>query len=83
MIKHLLLNTPIFPFKGTWWPFYVQCPGLWVTRSGFKTWMGHCVVFLGKISYSHRASLNPGVEMSTRASSGKPDEMPRGNLVMD
>ena len=61
MIKHLLLNTPIFPFKGTWWPFYVQCPGLWVTRSGFKTWMGHCVVFLGKIFYSHRASLNPGV----------------------
>ena len=62
MIKHLLLNTPFFPFKdSTWWPFYVQCPGLWVTRSGFKTWMGHCVVFLGKIFYSHRASLNPGV----------------------
>ena len=61
MIKHLLLNTPICPFKGTWWPFYVQCPGLWVMRSGFKAWMGHCVVFLGKIFYSHRASLNPGV----------------------
>ena len=26
---------------------------------------GHCVVFLGKTLYSHGASLNPGVEMST------------------
>ena len=26
---------------------------------------GHCVVFLGKILYSHGASLHPGVLMST------------------
>ena len=26
---------------------------------------GHCVVFLGKILYSHRASLHPGVKMGT------------------
>ena len=26
-----------------------------------KYWPGHCVVFLGKILYSHSASLHPGV----------------------
>jgi len=26
---------------------------------------GHCVVFLGKTLYSHRASLHPGVQMGT------------------
>ena len=37
---------------------------------------GHCVVFLGKILYSHSASLHPGVQMGTRKCAG-------GNLVMD
>ena len=34
-------------------------------RSGFKPWPGHWVVFLGKILYSHSASLHPGVQMGT------------------
>ena len=35
---------------------------------------GHCVVFLGKMLYSHSASLHPGVEMFTgeRNAGGKP-----------
>ena len=27
----------------------VQCTGLWVERLGFKTWLGQCVVLLGKV----------------------------------
>ena len=37
---------------------------------------GHCVVFLGKTLYSHRASLHPGVQMGTSKYAG-------GNLAMD
>ena len=37
---------------------------------------GHCVVFLGKILFSHRASLHPGVQMGTSKCSG-------GNPAMD
>ena len=31
---------------------------------------GHCVVFLGKILFSHRASLHPGVQMGTSKYAG-------------
>ena len=31
---------------------------------------GHCVVFLGKTLYSHRASLHPGVQMGTSKYAG-------------
>ena len=31
---------------------------------------GHCVVFLGKILFSHRASLQPGVQMGTSKYAG-------------
>ena len=37
---------------------------------------GHCVVFLGKILYSHSASLHPGVQMGNSKYAG-------GNRVMD
>ena len=37
---------------------------------------GHCVVFLGKILYSHSASLHPGVQMGTSKYAG-------GNPAMD
>ena len=37
---------------------------------------GHCVVFLGKILYSHSASLHPGVQMGTSKCAG-------GNPAMD
>ena len=33
--------------------------------SGSRPGREHCVVFLGKTLYSHRASLHPGVEMGT------------------
>ena len=32
---------------------------------GSSTGRGHFVVFLGKILYSHSASLHPGVQMGT------------------
>ena len=35
--------------------------GLQVERSGIKTWLGQCVIFLGKTPYFHNASLHPGV----------------------
>ena len=31
---------------------------------------GHCIVFLGKILYSHSASLHPGVQMGTSKFAG-------------
>ena len=37
---------------------------------------GHCVVFLDKTLYSHRASLHPGVQMGTSKYAG-------GNPAMD
>ena len=46
-----------------------------IERSGFETWPGHCVVFLGKTLYSHSASLHPEVEMATSKLSGKSGEM--------
>ena len=52
-------NTPS-RFRGTRWP-YGECAGLWIERSGFEPWPGHCVVFMGKILYSHSAFLHPGV----------------------
>ena len=54
-------------------------------RFGLKTWLGHCVIFLGKIIYFHSTSLYPGVKRLP-ALSGKPDEMlggGGGNLMMD
>ena len=46
----------------TLWPSRTcKCGGLRVKMSGFKTWPGHCVKFLGKTGYFHNASLDPGV----------------------
>ena len=33
--------------------------------AGLSPGLSHCVVFLGKILYSHSTSLHPGVEMGT------------------
>ena len=35
--------------------------GLQVERSGIKTWLGQCAIFLGKTPYFHNASLHSGV----------------------
>ena len=43
---------------------------------GSRPGQGHCVVFLGKTLYSHRASLHPGVQMGTNKYAG-------GNPAMD
>ena len=43
---------------------------------GLNPGRGHCVVFLGKTLYSHRASLHPGVQMGTSEYAG-------GNPAMD
>ena len=37
---------------------------------GLSPGQGHCVVFLGKTLYSHRASLHPGVQMGTSKYAG-------------
>ena len=37
---------------------------------GWGPGRGHCVVFLGKILYSHSASLHPGVQMGTSKCAG-------------
>ena len=44
---------------------------------------GWIIVFLSKKPYSHIASLHPGIEMGTSELSGKPDNMPKGNIAMD
>ena len=43
---------------------------------GSSPGQGHCVVFLGKILYSHSAYLHPGVQMGTSKYAG-------GNPAMD
>ena len=43
---------------------------------GLSPGRGHCVVFLGKILYSHNAPLHPGVQMGTSKYAG-------GNPAMD
>ena len=43
---------------------------------GLSLGQGHCVVFLGKTLYSHRASLHPGVQMGNSKYAG-------GNPAMD
>ena len=44
------------------------------SNTGPRLGRGHCVVFVGKILYSHSASLLPGVEMGIgkRSAGGKP-----------
>ena len=37
---------------------------------GLSPGWGHCVVFLSKILFSHRASLHPGVQIGTNKYSG-------------
>ena len=59
------------------------CAGLWVERSGFKTRLGHFVMFLGKTLYFHLNLLHPGVEMGNGELSGKPDGMLGGNVAME
>ena len=44
------------------------CSGL--GGPGSNPGLGHCVVFLGKTLYSHRASLHPGVQMGTSKCAG-------------
>ena len=36
-----------------------QCAGLWVQRSGFKSWLGHDVVSLSKTLHSHCGGCPP------------------------
>ena len=43
---------------------------------GLNPGRGHCVVFLGKTLYSHRASPHPGVQMGISKYAG-------GNPAMD
>ena len=43
---------------------------------GLNPGRGHCVVFLGKTLYSHRAFLHPSVQMGTSKYAG-------GNPAMD
>ena len=45
---------------------------------------GHCVVFLGKILYSHSASLHPGMLMGTRAFNAGGNQQPiqRGEEIL-
>ena len=43
---------------------------------GLSPGRGHCVVFLGKTLYSHRAPVHPGVQMGT-------SKHAKGNPVMD
>ena len=40
------------------------CWTLCVKQPGFKPWLGHCVVLLGKTLYSHTAFLHQAVEMT-------------------
>ena len=42
-----------------------NCTGYQVKMSGFRTRLGHCVVFLGEALFSHSASLQSGVKMDT------------------
>ena len=42
-----------------------NCTGYQVKMSGFRTRLGHCVVFLGEALFSHSASLQLGVKMDT------------------
>ena len=46
--------------------------GLWVKRSGISTWLGQCVVFLGKTLYSPSAYFHPGAYNRNRGLSGEP-----------
>ena len=39
--------------------------GLQIKQSGFETWQGHCVVFMGDTLCSHSLSLHPSVWMYT------------------
>ena len=55
--------------------------GLWVKRCRIDAWLGHCLCSLGKTLFCHNITLNPGVQMGNLF--WKPDQMLRGNLVMD
>ena len=47
---------------------------------GLSPGRGHCVVFLGKILYSHSASLHPVVQMGTsKCAGGDPASHPGGS----
>ena len=46
-----------------------------VERSGFETWLVHCIVFQGETPNSHSASPNLRVILGSDELSGKPDEI--------
>ena len=54
----------------------VSMLGCGLNGLGSSPGQGHCVVFLGKMLYSHSASLHPGVQMGTNKNAG-------GNPAMD
>ena len=58
-----------------------NCTGYQVKKSGFQTWWGYCVVFLGKVLFSHSASIHSRVKTGTSKLSGEPDEMLWGVCV--
>ena len=51
-----------------------------VRGPGSSPCRGHCAVFLGKILYSHSASLHPGVKMGTSELLGKPNKLQGSDL---
>ena len=56
-----------------------ECIGLWVKTCQVNvlcSWVRH-------FSLTVHASLHPGVQMGTSKLSGKPVEMPQGNLAVD
>ena len=52
-----------------------SCAGLRVERSGFETWLVHCIVFQGETPNSHSASPYLRVILGSDELSGKPDEI--------
>ena len=57
---------------------YAERVGLWVKRSGFYSWPGHCDVFSGETLYLLSVFPHPGVYMGTNKLTGKPAEMQGG-----
>ena len=56
-----------------------QCTGLWIERLGFRTWPGHCVVFLENTLLSVPLTTQEYKWIMVSGMSGKPDEMLGGN----
>ena len=65
IISNFIFNWLLFNFRSTGLMVSTVYAGLWIERSGFESWPGHCDVFFGKKHYPHSASLHPGVKMGT------------------